>query len=365
MKIAILTPNKSVYTETFIQNHIKHLPFDKVVVYGGRFPYRADTYKHTMYSRLKFKAFNTIRKIVGLEQKNFVSYSLLKILKYEKVDLVFAEYLFTGAETVAICKSLNIPMVAIALGHEIARYKLIDKYRLKYKELFDYAKCILVVSNHMKVNLKKLGCPMGKVVYTPAGPAAEFFKIMPNFKSNTILAIGRFVDKKAPHLTVLAFKKVLEQVPDAKLVFAGDGELLSVCRDLVKVYKIEASVVFKGRINQSQQCKLLGEATVFVQHSRVADDGDSEGTPVAILEASAASLPIVSTNHAGIPDVVKHGQTGFLVTEQDIDTMSQHIIYLLKHKAEAQALGQAGRMYVKQHFTLEQHIQTISDCILE
>jgi len=359
MKVAILSPKKYEEAETFIQNHIKNLPFDCVVIYGGSYPYITENHLPTTTS----KRVHQLKSKLGLTSLSYKESQLERILKEEKVEIVFAEYLFTGAETVEVCKSLNIPIIAIALGYEISMYRMLEKYQEKYKTLFQYAKNILVVSEHMRENIEKLGCDSEKIVYSPAGPASDFFEISPSFSNKQVLAIGRFVDKKAPHLSILAFKKVLEEVPEATLVMAGDGPLLNACKDLVKAFEIENSVNFVGRIDREQHKKLLKESILFVQHSKVAETGDSEGTPVAILEASAAGLPIVSTIHAGIPDVVLEGKTGFLVPENDVDLMAERMIFILKDLAKAKEFGENGRFFVKENFTLKKHIVVIENCI--
>lgn len=359
MKIAILSPKKYEEAETFIQNHIKNLPFNVVVIYGGNLPFIADNHLPTNRS----KRLHQLKRKLGLTSLTYKESQLTCILKYEKVDAVFAEYLITGAETVGVCKDLNVPLIAIALGYEISMYHIIEHYKTKYCELFQYANNILVVSQHMRVNIEKLSCPKEKIIYSPAGPASDFFEIQPSFIKKQVLAIGRFVDKKAPHLSILAFKKVVDQIPEAVFVMAGEGPLLNACKDLVRAIGIEGSVNFVGRIDREQHKILLNESTVFIQHSKVAENGDSEGTPVAILEASAAGLPIVSTLHAGIPDIVIDGKTGFLVPENDVDLMSKKMIELLLDKEKAIEFGENGRQYVSENFSLEKHIEIISKYI--
>ena len=225
MKIAILTPKIFSDSETFIQNHITSLPFDSIVIHGGAFPYLMEHDAPTIFQKLQFKMVSIVKKKLGLKKRSFKEYNLSKILKREKVDLVFAEYLITGAETVAVCKEQNIPLIAISLGYEISMFHIIKEYEEKYRTLFSYAKNILIVSKHMRKNIESLGCDSRKIIYTPAGPSSEFFKINPKFATKQIAAIGRFVNKKAPHLTILAFREVLKIIPEATLVMAGDGLL--------------------------------------------------------------------------------------------------------------------------------------------
>ena len=92
-------------------------------------------------------------------------------------------------------------------------------------------------------------------------------------------------------------------------------------------------------------------ASMFVQHSVTDIDGNTEGLPVAILEAMASGLPVVATRHSGIPEAVIDGKTGILVDEHDVTGMTQAIISLLANPARADAMGKAGRERVLAHFT--------------
>jgi glycosyltransferase involved in cell wall biosynthesis len=98
--------------------------------------------------------------------------------------------------------------------------------------------------------------------------------------------------------------------------------------------------------------QLMQEASLFVQHSRTAANGDSEGLPVAILEAMASALPVVSTKHSGIPEAVRDRVTGLLVEEMDVDGMASALAELLDNPDRAIVMGIAGRERVLEHFSL-------------
>src|SRR5690606_12382105 len=158
--------------------------------------------------------------------------------------------------------------------------------------------------------------PKEKIVYNPYGPNPDFLTLDLNYSKAQFIGIGRFVEKKAPHLTILAFHEVLKKHPEATLVLAGDGVLLDSCKDLVEALRIKESVFLVGQITPNKFQEYIKESVAFVQHSIKAQDGDMEGTPVSILEASGAGLPIISTFHAGIPDVILNNETGLLSTEK-------------------------------------------------
>ena len=363
LRIAILSPKPFDQAESFIRNHIEHLPFDSIVIHGDNFPYKEESIGPSELDLKQYAVIRFIRRIFGLKTKSAREIWLERILTKKKIDLVFAEYLVTAAEALPVCKKLKVPIITIALGYEISQYDVVELYKEKYKALFNYVSSIVVVAEHMATKLIELGCPKELIVFSPIGPVNKFFDLRPNYENKTILAIGRFVGKKAPHLTIEAFNLVRKDIPDARLVMAGDGPLFEECKQLVKSLGIQNDVKFLGRISVDQQMQLFEDAYMFVQHSRISDEGDSEGTPVVILEASAAGLPVVSTIHAGIPKVVMDGKTGYLAKENDVESMALKMIDLLNNKDLASAFGSSGRDFVRSNFSFDIHIKKLAELI--
>lgn len=229
--------------------------------------------------------------------------------------------------------------------------------------MFEYASKIISVSNEITKRLMKIGCPKEKIANNPYGPNEEFFNANSGYSKNQFIAIGRFVEKRAPHLLILAFYEVLKKYSDTTLVIAGNGPLLDSCKDLVIALDIKENVYFPGYITPEQYRDLLKESLAFVQHSIEAQDGDMEGTPVAILEAGAIGLPVISTYHAGIPDVVIDGKTGLLSNERDINAMVKNMIWVLDHRREAIEMGINGRKRIRSKFSMNHHIDKLSDII--
>jgi glycosyltransferase involved in cell wall biosynthesis len=90
-----------------------------------------------------------------------------------------------------------------------------------------------------------------------------------------------------------------------------------------------------------------------------------EGTPVAIIEAQAAAVPVISTYHAGIPDVVIDKVTGFLVEEKDVDAMTKAMIHIFSDKKIAEEMGEKARKNIRAHFTMAQHIDILNKALKE
>jgi glycosyltransferase involved in cell wall biosynthesis len=207
-----------------------------------------------------------------------------------------------------------------------------------------------------------LGADPAKIVYNPYGPRDCFFENQPDYRS-TFLAVGRFTDIKAPYATLLAFKQVLDKCPQTKLIMVGAGDLLECCKGLAKIWGIESNITFTGAMRHEELLSLFATACCLVQHSVTPSYGDAEGTPVAILEAGAAGLPVVSTRHAGIADAVIHGQTGFLVAEGDVAGMAEHMCTLLENKALCRKLGENARAHIRANYNIKQHIACLQNLI--
>lgn len=288
---------------------------------------------------------------------------LIFSLKKESVQVILAEYGITAAESLHSIKYLKIPIVVHFHGYDASRRDIIKSYGSRYLDVFDYAHSVIVVSHRMKRDLIDLGCPESKIILNPYGPNEQFFALKPIYDSQQFLSVGRFVEKKAPHLTILAFKKVLSKFPKAKLKMVGDGVLWNLCKELLIHLGLSNNIELIGSRTVNEVQTLMEQSLAFVQHSVIAPNGDSEGTPVAVLEAQAAGLPVISTYHAGIPDVVINGKTGLLCQEHDIDAMAANMMNLLNTPSFAKQMGMAGRKRVNENFSIEKHLKILAFCI--
>ena len=199
-------------------------------------------------------------------------------------------------------------------------------------------------------NLAEAGCPEEKLHVSPCGVDPDRF-IPAAGLPHRIVAVGRLVDKKAPHLTIAAFASVARRFPEARLDIIGTGSLEGRCRKAIARHDVHGRVILHGVQPHSEVARLMQQASLFVQHSVTASDGDVEGMPVGILEAMASGLPVVATRHAGIAESVVQGETGLLVDEGDVEGMATAIAECLADPERAMAMGTAGRARVLEHHT--------------
>jgi glycosyltransferase involved in cell wall biosynthesis len=139
----------------------------------------------------------------------------------------------------------------------------------------------------------------------------------------------------------------------------GAGALYDTCRQLIKSLHMERAVDLEGSMNHDQVCSFMQQSQLFAQHSLTPSSGDAEGTPVAIMEAGASGLPVVTTKHTGVIDTVIHGKTGFLVDEGDIEGMAEYIHLLLSRPELAAEMGKRAREHMCQNFSMESSVQNL------
>ncbi|MFA7230617.1 MAG: glycosyltransferase [Victivallaceae bacterium] len=364
INIGLVSPSKDGYSETFIQAHRELLNGQVKYYYWGRLPEYLDG---KLLNRGLHKIFFRLWGKLFLRQDYYdIQHAFQRSLRKERIEVVLAEYGPTGAECMRSCRALKIPLLVHFHGVDASCREEVDKYAVKYREMFEYASKIIVVSTKMRGDLLALGAPEEKIVLNSCGPNDSFFELNPAVMTNkTFVAIGRFVDKKAPYYVLLSFAQVYKLHPEVKLIMAGNGPLLETCRNLAVALGCGDAVEFPGAVTHDTVMKLYQNAFAFVQHSIIAANGDSEGTPVSVLEAGAAGLPVIATRHAGIADVVIDGETGCLVNEHDWQGMAERILELLDAPLLAAELGQAGRQRVAAKYTMSRHIGVLDELIRE
>lgn len=360
MNIALFSPNQKAYSETFIEAHKNGLKGKVFYYYGSRQNIRLENTARKNNANLIQKAWGKISGKPAFNVQEWVQNSL----EANNIDVALVEYGNHAHHLLPIFKKNNIPLVVHFHGYDAVR-KDIVKGCDNYREVFQRANKVIAVSKKMKQSLEEMGCSKEKLVHTACGANPAFEKITPDYAKKQLLSVGRFVDKKAPYYTLLAFSKILQAHPDAQLIMAGTGPLWDTCINLSKYLNIQENVTFLGVVSPEKIRELLKETQVFVQHSITTSNGDQEGTPVGVMEASLAGVPVVATHHAGIPDVIVDGETGYLVQEHDVDLMAQRIDTLLSDVSLSKKMGEAGKKLTSQNFTLEHHLDAVNRTLKE
>lgn len=372
--LCIIGVDDHVVLKDFIRAHVDFLEGGKVCV-GGGYP----DYNHEGRTiRVYYSDRKLVRKLgvmlpqflhrrwVGVHERSEerVREALADFFRRQRVDVVLAEFGTAGAEVCGHCEALGVPLIVHFHGHDVHREAVVGPLAGRYREMFRSAFRLVSVSRMMSERLVAMGADPAKVVTNPYGPRDTYFDLSPDYRP-VLLALGRFTDIKAPYLTLMAFRKVLDSEPGARLVMAGDGELLETCRTLAEVWGMGDRVEFPGAVPHAGNRQLFERACGFVQHSVTPSYGDAEGTPVVVLEAQAAGLPVVATRHAGLAEAVVDGVTGYLVAERDVDGMAERMLRLVRDLGMCRRMGAAARDHIRERYGMERHIRCLQRLIDE
>ena len=360
--------------ETFVRAHVERLPARTHLLYGGFFPHLEEggppllPGPQRLATRVLAGAIGMSRTAV-LKQLTIRGGGARRVrllgrrLRRLGADVVLAEYGPTGVAVMETCGRVGVPFVAMFHGYDAYSDWILEGDGVRYPEMFERAAAVIAVSPDMRRQLESLGAPPGKLVLNPYGVDLERFQPREGSAPPRFVFVGRFVDKKAPHLTLLAFERVKRAVPEATLLMIGDGPLWEACLQLTRALGLEAAVDLPGSLPHAEVAEAMAGACALVQHSVRPSHGDSEGTPVAILEAGASGLPVVATRHAGIEESVVEGETGFLVDERDIESMAEHMTRLATDAELARRMGAAARRHIVANYPMERHIDRLWDTL--
>lgn len=366
-RLLVLAPTRRATTETFVRANLAGLAFDTVAVFGDERPLGSP-------SRCAYGLAVLVSKILtrlGLLRAATVLPSLVAWLLIRRVrpDVVLVEFGFHAVRMMEAAAWSDVPLVVHFRGSDASADRRIGVLRQRYRRLMDLAAGVIVKSEPMRRTLLSLGASPDRLIVSPSGADERLFHgSEPALAPPQFVAVGRFVAKKGPLLTIRAFARMRALLPETvacrcSLVMVGDGPLLSEARRLLRELGLERMVSLAGPEPQERVATLLRGARAFVQHSMVAPDGDSEGCPVAVLEAQLSGLPVVATRHGGIPEVVQDGVAGLLVPEGDVEGMASAMARLAADPSLAGRMGAAGRQRAASCFTVRHHWTQVEELL--
>lgn len=297
---------------------------------------------------------------------------------FKKLSLLHAHFGVDGIYAMAIAQRIGIPLVVTFHGYDAtlsrqAAWKsgrwLYYQLLLHEAELQQQATRFIAVSRYIRDRLIGNGYAPEKIVQHYIGVDTRKFTPVPiQSKERYILCIGRHTEKKGIDTLLRGFAPIAAKHPDVQLWQVGTGSLARQLHALARKLNLEDRVRFLGARPHAEVLELLQGAEVFALASQTAADGDCEGLPIVILEASACEIPVVSTWHSGIPEAVLDGETGFLVPERDDRAFAEKLDFLLSDRALGRAMGRQGRELICQGFDLDKQnakLEAIYDSVLQ
>jgi len=267
----------------------------------------------------------------------------------ENASLLHAHFASGGISAIPLARSLKVPLLVTLHGSDIT---VPWTTAAAMAMLGRTARLFLCVSQFIRDRALAAGLPPEKLRVHYIG--IDLTKFQPPSESadlSGILFVGRLVEKKGCAYLLRAMQIVQRRYPDAMLTIIGDGPLRSELEALASALQIRCA--FLGQQPSSVVREYLLRTRIFCAPSVTAADGDSEGLPTVLAEAHGMGIPAVSTQHAGIPEIVLDGRTGFLVEERDHEALSSAITSLLGNSSMWRQFSAAAQEHVAASFDMQ------------
>jgi colanic acid/amylovoran biosynthesis glycosyltransferase len=271
-----------------------------------------------------------------------------KRAKHTRPDLIHAHFGSGGRTALPLARALGVPLVVTLHGSDVTvRGKEPDRYR----HLGEDASLLICVSKFIRDRALEAGFPPQKLLVHYIGvDRGVFAPSKSSVPRQGVLFVGRLVEKKGCEYLLRAMKLVQEAHPQCELTVIGDGPLRLSLEALARELNIGCR--FLGVQAAAVIREALRNAKIFCVPSVTATDGDSEGLGMVFGEAQAMGVPVVSTTHGGIPEIVVHGATGLLVPERDHASLAEALSVLLGDEDRWQQFHFGALRHTEQHFDL-------------
>ena len=278
-------------------------------------------------------------------------------------NLIHAHFGKGGYYCSSIAQNLNIPLITTFHGSDITQKDKFSYNKNHRKVAFQQSSKIIAVSKFIENKLLERGCPPEKIIQHYIGIDTEYFSSAGKKNEKpTILFVGRLIEQKGCQYLIQAMKIVQAQLPEAKLIIAGDGnyqhKLLALTADL-------KNICFVGAQNRAQVKVLMSSAWLTCLPSIKMRRGNEEGMPTVCMESQAMGTPLVGFDTGGVSEGVEHGVTGLLSPEKNIGQLAENLLTLLMSNSLRAKFSNAGVERTKRVFNIKSQCQILEDIYKE
>jgi glycosyltransferase involved in cell wall biosynthesis len=270
--------------------------------------------------------------------------------KAASASLVHAHFASGGRSALPLAQYLKVPLIVTLHGSDVSQR--VD-FRRRYGNLWKHGSLFLCVSEFIRRKAIAAGFPKQKLRLHYIGVDVDNFQSqgLPR-QNNTVVFVGRLVEKKGCAFLLKALARVAQRHPNVEVVVIGDGPLRSSLKSLAG--ELGVSCRFLGSQPTSVVKNWLARGRMLCAPSVTSADGDCEGLPTVLMEAQAMGTPVVTTRHAGNPEAILDERTGLLAPEGDSDGLARQISRLLEDDELWGECSARGNDWMRIQFDLKQ-----------
>jgi len=285
-------------------------------------------------------------------------HAVIPFLGGREYDIVHCQFGVYGLQGMMLQKigALSGQLVCSFRGFDISEYPRRCGATV-YHELFDMTDVFgLANCEFFRQRVIELGCPEDRIVVHGSGIDMSKFKFTPRHYSPgqklRIVTIGRLVEKKGIEYGIRAIAKLSKTYANLEYIIIGEGQLRPHLEQLIQELQAEQCIQLVGEQEQAEIITILDQAHLFIAPCVTSQQGDQDAPVNTLKEAMAMGLPVVSTWHGGIPELVEDGVSGFLVPERDAEAIADKLDYLINHPELWEKIGTTGRAQVAEKYDM-------------
>ena len=366
-RVAVVRNHFLPYSETFIHDELRHHRRYQATVFTRRWRNARRYPGHRVIAVERLP--EAPRPLASLR------YSLTgtsprheRIFRQEDFHLVHAHFGYDGIQGLHFARRHRLPLVVSLHGHDVAilmgRSRFLPEwwhYWLGRRALFAEATLFLAASSELRDLVIGLGCPAAKVAVHRLGVDLTRFTPLPVEAPGPprVVMVGRFVEKKGHRQALLAAAAAMARGAEFRLVLIGDGPLRPRCERLARELGLAGRTEFAGVLEPAEVRRRLQGAALLLAPSLVARDLDRESGVISAKEGAACGLPVLGTEHGGLPEIVDHGRTGFLVAEGAVEPLAARLLQLLGDPGLRRAMGAAGRRKMEREYDVQERVEAL------
>ncbi len=268
-------------------------------------------------------------------------------------------------------------IVALTHGHEVWWAKLWPFNRLMrrigtgvdhltYLGNFTRSAISKALSEKAKDSMVKIAPGIDTNHFAPQSESAQLKTELGLAEKKVLVSVGRLVHRKGQDILVEALPLILEEIPDAHLMFVGEGPRKKFMQQRAEKLGISSHITFIGRIQYQDLPKYICVGDIFAMPSRSRLAGlEVEGLGIVYLEASACGLPVLGGLSGGAPDAVLDGQTGLVVDGTSPQAVARAAVHLLHNEAVAIELGMRGRQWIIDEWQWQKWAERFNTLLIE
>jgi colanic acid/amylovoran biosynthesis glycosyltransferase len=267
-------------------------------------------------------------------------------------DLYHSHFGPTGATLVEIlrCLGYTTPVVTTFHGYDVTRVPS-ELGPDVYRGLFERGDLFLAVSQAWRRRLLELGAPEQRTLVQRVGVDSRRFLPVRRARDPRgglrVLSVARLVEKKGITYALDAVADVSRSGIKLSYTIVGDGPLRSPLEEHARNLGLHGLVRFAGALPRQAVQAAMRDHDVLLAPSITSSTGDQEGVPVVLMEAMATAMPVISSWHSGIPELVKDGSSGLLTGEGDVDAIVEALTRLAHEPDLAERLGVRARRVIE------------------